>query len=344
MSIPYLMSRVDYYYNYVVATANTLPISIDSHVYRYLDNLWFIWHNVPYSSDAEINEIYGMIYNTAQQSYKAIETLTSIYRHYTRNLKTSLKAIFNSYLGSTISTLKSAITEISDYIDQQKTSLIQRIVDTTANIYAWSTNQINKLSNSMQNMLDAVYGDIDDEIASVKSIIVNKANEIQTWATGKINEVKTTLEDEYNNTKAWVEEHITDLGHTIASINTQLQYYISSQIELFWNQMVDNYNSLKSWVNDKIDILSNTIDSGFESVYTYINSTINNISSSITSIINTVKETISTLSALSDWRYQFLNLLIFFPELMVMTVLNRSDSLNEHYKPYWKTFLIDMLS
>lgn len=278
------------------------------------------------------------------------------------HLGLSYKELVDEYYDSILS-IKSAVDRsFSDYYDLI-TYEMESAIQTT-----W--NEINNSETRIDNRISQVESDIilrlEDEIDANESILTDMVNTLEAQTGLQLSDLLNTVTTTASAIYDYISETTSEIYNKVNVWIDELWEYVRSFMEWVTGEFKAYYNTVRQWIIDKsIEIykhvavvakeLALLIEDAVSTAWRYANNVkkalmteLSNLDIALRSLVakgvNEVKSALTEISLVTDWRFQFLNIFMSYPELSFLQVLTRDEVLFQKYKPYWQALFARVLT
>jgi len=242
---------------------------------------------------------------------------TEYYNQITYQIEDAVTLTYNeivdteNYLTALIASIDAVSMQVLydelDVLDAELTAVTDAIVleQTEQNTGLWA---------EIERAAGVVYDYATTQITALTNTVSAWVDELWTYVNSIMDWLITTFNEFYTQIVDWV-------GDTLSSIGAR----ITSEVNALMGHILDYYdraeslvNTAKAWLVSEIGRLGNTLRGLIDAA------------------IFEVKDLLSDLALLTDWRFLFFNLSLSFPELGFLQVLNRDEETFNRFKPYWQ--------
>jgi len=226
----------------------------------------------------------------------------------------------------------SAIQDLETEIDNTE-SLLTNMVNT---LESWTGVQLSGLLETVTTTASTIYDYVGETVAGVYTQVTEWVDEL--W--GYVESVMDWIQDEF---AAYYEA----IHRWIAEKATEIYGYVTDVVDDLVRRIDDSFMAAKVYAMrmydfaiEELNKLESTLRSWVQTGLDEVQRALVAVESSMRSLIQQAKEEVqsmlSDLSILSDWRFQFLNIFMSYPELSFLQVLTRNETVFQKFKPYWQ--------
>lgn len=221
------------------------------------------------------------------------------------------------------------------------------------------------LKGYIDSAIAGVQSQLRSEVYAITDMVDSRINSVRNLVTKKYNQVKSWVEDTFGGVWDWITESVDDIWEKSKDYAMQLFSDAEILIAALYNDLEDAimavrtwvinyYEELKGYVNalieetksfirKKIKAVRNTIEQVRDEIQAWVDKALSEVMKNVLVIVDTIAEGIDQLSIIADWRFTFMNIFFYRPELSMLQVLTRNDETFNYYKPYWQAFLSRVL-
>lgn len=271
------------------------------------------------------DQLYSNVVSVINANAERLKDTIANYDHHVTDLvQTAIGDVYNE-----ISNLDAISTEyVDDAIAQLDYELSTDIIASESNV----RDYVDLVKAELSSTVSELEGEVAETESSLYEALTTKASEIYTAVGGWIDELWDGVTAAYDYVTAKFNEVYTSLSTWFTSELNEAKETLSALINNVWLTLTESVNNLNILLDNAVDYLQGAIDTAEET---------------LTDVIETAKteiyEVLTGIDQLMDWRFQFLNIFMTYPELSFLQVLTRDDELFQKYKPYWLALLSRLL-
>lgn len=289
--------------------------------------------------------------------------------HYNEAVLANMIFLLSDQMTTGFSRVNDAIDDIRNVIQTSNINYYNPITDHVQSAIGVISNEINEIEtgtgielSEVQALInDALYiesqdreAEITTAITSVETSIANQTvsltSTVTSVADGILTSVAGTVADVYN----FIAAEVTSLWDGVVAAYD----YVTTKFEEYYIQVTDWvttkldelgvlifawYDELKGFISDAITYTNDAIQIAKTYLLDLFSVGLTTLQSWVETGIDAIESSITYLTNLTDWRFQFLNIFMVYPELSFLQLLTRDESLFEYYKPYWQALFVRIM-
>ena len=191
----------------------------------------------------------------------------------------------------------------------------------TTSVETSIANQTVTLTDTVTSVADGILTNVAGTVADVYNFIAAEVTSLWDGVVAAYDYVTTKFEEYYIQVTDWVTTKLDELGVLIFA----------------W------YDELKGFISDSITYTNDAIQIAKTYLVDLFNVGLITLQSWVETGIEAIESSIAYLTNLTDWRFQFLNIFMVYPELSFLQLLTRDETLFEYYKPYWQALFVRIM-
>lgn len=343
MDLPQLWSEVDSYYNQVTDIAYNLiePYTTLLTAASYKVSTYANLFIEKYGGYAQTFD--GMIANVFRSVEETMRHLVKDYIKVTQGIKDGLISIYNSYFKPVILRIKQGVDWIWYQVRLLTNDIMGWIEDKAVQIKSWTMTKLADLSIWIDDSFTLVYNDISTRVSNLWDDTLKAVAAVKTWMTDTLFDLKTAVWDAIQGAYEYIATEAQEIYQSIADGAEAIKNWTLSKIGDVTKYVLSLYKEIKDLTLGWIEDLRQKAVLMYEEVKASLVTAIEWVSTKIETAVHELKDLLNKLSGVVDWRFQFLNLFMIFPEISLLTVLNRESTFFDRYKPYWQALFLRVM-